>query len=347
MERKKNPRGLSTLLAFILKSKKLMAVAKAFKALKFLKPMITIGTMFLSLLTYGFMYGWVFGVGIVVMIFVHEMGHVIALRQKGYPSSAPIFIPLLGAVIFAPSKMERNNEAYVGIGGPVLGSIGAIVAYLVYLIHPDHPMIWLVMSYIGVFINLFNMIPIRPLDGGRVTQAIGPWFSFVGIMILFILTLTLKDPGLLLIWVLVLDDAKGVPIKHKAMIIILIWISLVYCLFFDVGTNPPKWQLIVDLIIAVLFGLGTVLLSRRKNNEVLRRYQQIKFKLSDANRPQLKFSVRMKWLSKYLLLTISLFILLIYQQKTITPLMEKQKNNKEKVKKPSPQIAKTCPRAGF
>lgn len=337
MKNKKSFRGISTILALILKSKKLVVAVKALKAVKFLKPLITMGSMLLSLMVYGWVYGWVFGIGLVAMIFIHEIGHVIALKQKGYPFSAPIFIPLLGAVIFAPSKMERDTEAYVGIGGPVLGTIGALSAYLIWYLDPGHSMFWLIMSYVGIFINLFNMIPIRPLDGGRVTQAVGPWFKWVGIVILLILTLAMKDPGLLLIWILVIDDMTNIPIKQRSIMVVLVLISMFICLIAGIG--PSFWVLLFDFIIAFVFGFFIIIRGLSKDNDELKRVEDEIAERSGLNRPELDQSTRNAWLIKYLLLTFGLIFILYQQQKSITPWLEEMKKQNEKSEVPSPQIS--------
>jgi|SRR3989344_7938443 len=128
--------------------------------------------MAVSAFAYAFLLGPWFGIGLVVLLLIHEMGHVIALRLRGYESSTPVFIPFLGAAIFAPKFTDRDNEAFVGYGGPLLGSIGAVALFAVWFFLPTDSVaaqLVLITSYFGVYLNLFNMIPISPLDGGRIT----------------------------------------------------------------------------------------------------------------------------------------------------------------------------------
>lgn len=106
---------------------------------------------------------------------IHELGHVFAFKILGYKVSAPVFIPFLGAVVFGPIPKDRSEEALVGIGGPWLGTFGAILCIIPFLI-TGHP-IWAMGGLLGTYINLFNMIPLRPLDGGRITQAISEDFQ--------------------------------------------------------------------------------------------------------------------------------------------------------------------------
>lgn len=106
------------------KSAKLISLLKV---IKLTKVILTASTMALSAVIYGWTYGPAFGVGLVSMLFIHEMGHVIAMRRVGMKTSAPVFIPFLGAVIFVPHIEDRAIEAYVGYGGPLLGSLAALV----------------------------------------------------------------------------------------------------------------------------------------------------------------------------------------------------------------------------
>jgi Zn-dependent protease len=164
----------------------LVALAAAWKwiliglKLPFLKAA---GWLFVSLFFYAMAYGWPFAVGFVLLIFIHEMGHVIAARIVGLKVSLPYFIPFMGAVI-ALREAPRNAwiESVVGVGGPLLGSIGAAGTTCLYF-YTGHP-IFLILGYTGFLLNLFNLIPIVPLDGGRIVSAISPWLWVVGLAIM-------------------------------------------------------------------------------------------------------------------------------------------------------------------
>src|SRR5205814_10223411 len=93
-----------------------------------LKILTTSGSMLVSVGAYALIWGWKFAIGFVLLIFVHEMGHVLQLRREGVPASAPLFIPFLGAMV-GMKKLpdDAAAEARVGLAGPVLGSIGALV----------------------------------------------------------------------------------------------------------------------------------------------------------------------------------------------------------------------------
>lgn len=151
-----------------------------------------------SIGAYALAFGWQFAVGLVALLFVHEMGHVAVLRRYGVRATAPIFIPFLGAFI-GMRQLPRDAvmEAQVGLGGPVLGSLGALAAWGVYLLS-GHPL-WLALTYIGVILNLFNLLPIPPLDGGRAVAAISRWLWVVGLVGLGVLLFRMPSPILILI----------------------------------------------------------------------------------------------------------------------------------------------------
>jgi Zn-dependent protease len=135
---------------------------------------------------------------LVLLLFVHEMGHVIQLRREGVRASAPMFIPFLGAVISAKSLgKDALAEARVGLAGPVLGSAGAAACLAV--AEATDSDLFRALAYIGFLINLFNLLPVVPLDGGRAMAAMAPWTWFVGLGGLVALVLLVPNPILLLI----------------------------------------------------------------------------------------------------------------------------------------------------
>jgi Zn-dependent protease len=165
--------AVAALAALIAKLKLLLLV------LPKLKLLVTFGSMLVSVAAYSLLFGWDFAIGLVLLIFVHEMGHVIALRREGIKASAPMFIPFLGAIITSRSLGENAlAEARVGLAGPILGSIGSLVPLLIY--HASGNPMWRALAFFGFYLNLFNLIPISPLDGGRAMAAMAPWMWIVG-----------------------------------------------------------------------------------------------------------------------------------------------------------------------
>ncbi|HTU86137.1 MAG TPA: site-2 protease family protein [Solirubrobacteraceae bacterium] len=163
-----------------------------------LKLLASTGTILVSLAAYALLWGWPFAAGFIALLFVHEMGHVIALRREGLKASAPMFIPFLGAVIAARSLGDNAlAEARVGLAGPVLGTIGSAVCILIW--HATGNTLWEALAFTGFFLNLFNLLPVVPLDGGRAMAAMAPWMWVVGLAALIPLAIIFPNPIIILI----------------------------------------------------------------------------------------------------------------------------------------------------
>lgn len=142
----------------------------------------TILSMGISVLAYAYIYTWKFAIGIVVMIFIHEMGHVWAAKRKNLPVSAPAFIPFLGALITMKKlPQDAETEAYIAFGGPLLGSLGALLCWGVGWWTGME--VFYAIALIGFALNLFNLVPISPLDGGRIVTAISRWMWVLGVIL--------------------------------------------------------------------------------------------------------------------------------------------------------------------
>jgi Zn-dependent protease len=166
-----------------------------------LKLFVTAGTALVSVAAYSIFFGWWFAAGFVVLLFVHEMGHVIALRREGIKASAPMFVPFMGAVIVSRSLGDNAlAEARVGLAGPILGSLGAAAVALVGEFTGSSLLI--ALAYFGFFINLFNLLPVIPLDGGRAAAAMTPWMWFIGFGVLVALAFIDRGNPILLIIVI-------------------------------------------------------------------------------------------------------------------------------------------------
>jgi Zn-dependent protease len=180
-----------------------------FSGLKWGKLATSGGSMLLSLAIYATIWGWRYAAGFIALLFAHEMGHYVAARQRGLNVGAPAFIPFMGAWIALedhPANVE--TEAYVAIAGPIVGTVAALAVYL--WARSEDSGLLLAISYSGLFLNLFNLLPISPLDGGRVTAVLGPRVWFLGVPLL--LALMLYRPGPMLVIVVIL----AVPQLMKA-----------------------------------------------------------------------------------------------------------------------------------
>ncbi len=210
-------------------------ILKALKALKYAKFLITAVTMSLSAILYGFAFGsWYFAIGIVLLLLVHEYGHVVAMWKKGIKASAPVFIPFLGAAIFAEIPDNKDDEAYIGYGGPLIGTAGAIACIAVAFTFPSGSF-WSTLLHIlgnvGLFINLFNLIPARPLDGGRILHPIGGGVVYCGFALLLILALVVHDLMFVLIALFAVDN---MPVRRfvTRMLYGMWWVALGINLLF-------------------------------------------------------------------------------------------------------------------
>ena len=191
----------------------LIALIAKFKAILLLLPKIkilaTAGSALVSVAAYSVLWGWQFAVGFVVLLFIHEMGHVVALRRHGIKASAPMFVPFMGAVIWARSLGDDAlTEARVGLAGPYFGAAAAAVVAIIGLATNNG--LLEALGYIGFLLNLFNLLPVVPLDGGRAMAAMAPWMWFVGFGALVTLEFITPNPILLIICVV-----AGYDLYHR------------------------------------------------------------------------------------------------------------------------------------
>jgi Zn-dependent protease len=194
------PVGL--VLLFVLgKAKLLVPLLKVTK-------LSTLVTMLLTVGIYAQLWGLAFAVGFVLLIFVHELGHALVMRQQGIPAGAPVFIPFVGAVIAMKGRpRDAWVEALVGIGGPLLGSAGALACLAAGW--ATGSLFWHALAYTGFMINLFNLIPISPLDGGRIVGVISRWLWVAGYVVGIAVFLATRSPILLLVLLLGLLGLRG------------------------------------------------------------------------------------------------------------------------------------------
>jgi Zn-dependent protease len=145
------------------------------------KALTVVGSMAVSVAAYTWLWGWKFAVGFVLLLFVHEMGHVVALRRRGIPASAPLFLPFLGAFV-SMKQMPRSvyEEAESALAGPLTGTIGALV--VAWVAHENGSGLLRALAFTGLFLNLFNLLPALPLDGGRVAGALHPAIWLLGLV---------------------------------------------------------------------------------------------------------------------------------------------------------------------
>lgn len=183
-------------------------------------------SMFISIGAYALLFPAGFAIGLVVMILIHELGHVFAARQRGLPVSAPMFIPFMGALITMKRQpRDAVTEAYIAFGGPVLGTVGAIATLWLGMLTNNNLLV--VIANVGFFINLINLMPIHPLDGGRISTAVTRWLWLVGLIGGLIFVYYFKSILFFIIWALfawellqkyVLNNGRGKQIHATSQI---------------------------------------------------------------------------------------------------------------------------------
>mgnify|MGYP001558760213 CR=1 FL=1 len=200
--------GALGLLLWKLKAVVLFAVTKGKALLLGLTKASTFFSMALSFSVYWAAWGWKFALGLVLSIYVHEMGHVSTLRRYGIAATAPMFIPGFGALIrLKQSPSTPREDARTGLAGPLWG-FGAAAAALAVFLWTGAP-IWGAIARCGAWINLFNLIPVWQLDGGRGIRSLsraqrwvlaavcgGMWFmSGEGLLLLLLLAVLFRAMG--------------------------------------------------------------------------------------------------------------------------------------------------------
>jgi Zn-dependent protease len=193
------------------KFKTILALLLSFKWLllggKFL---VSFGSIFASIWIYALAFGWKLGVVFVLLILVHEMGHWVVLRGFGVDVSLPYFIPGLGAFV-AQKGLTANGaqDAAAAIAGPAVG-IAASAICQGYGIATGNTF-WVAAAHIGYLLNLFNLIPVLPLDGGRVAGSIDPRLWMLGLVLFvgYVVSTGLNHP---IAWLfLILIGASSIP----------------------------------------------------------------------------------------------------------------------------------------
>lgn len=158
----------------------------------------TAGSMLVSLAFYAYAFGWQFATGLVLLLLAHEWGHVLAIRLLGLGARGPLFIPFLGAVVqLKRPPRSLKCDAGIALAGPASGTLSALCCLAVYLWVDTK--IWLVLAYTGCILNLFNLIPCSPLDGGKVVPAISSKLWLAGLFVLTVIFVNTRNPFLLLI----------------------------------------------------------------------------------------------------------------------------------------------------
>ena len=247
-------------------------VADVVKTTKLIEPLFTLVTLVLSGITNTKTMGFSAGAGLVIALCFHEWGHFHTARKAGYHPYWWWFIPLLGAVMRFPEIKSRSDEARVAFGGPFYGLLFTLMVSILWFLSVIFPQVYtwkegseflFMTAFVSVILNLFNLIPISPLDGGRICQGMdGNWpklMRFIGFVLLIIVTALSKQATMLVIWILVIGEFRlsfrGHVLEHSQRFIVGLCIFLVMltklCLQYTTGALYG-WGLLGEFAYSML-----------------------------------------------------------------------------------------------
>jgi len=290
--------------AFLALGAKSLKLVKLLKFFKVAKPFLLLASIAVSVIGYAFMLGPWLAVLFVVLLLVHEMGHVAVMHRKGFKTPVMVFIPFLGAAVFTKNFGDRDTEAAVGYGGPLLGTAATLLVMLVWIFMPKGTpwsSIVLAAGFLGSYINLFNLVPVSPLDGGRITQAAGTQVKYFGISLLAIASALMREPAILYIWIIVFFEMTMFPPRFRAAICASCWVAMAGLMSLGYGSQPIYVNAL-DCLFTSPFVLIAVVSARRKQEWV-----------APDDRPQLPPSQRWSWLARYLALSAVLGVCFFVQ----------------------------------
>ena len=219
----KRAAGAAVMIAVLL-------LGKAKFLLLGLTKMSTFTSMFAFFGVYWSLYGWPLALGLVVSIYIHEMGHVAMLRRLGIDAGAPLFIPGVGALVMLKQHItDPLTDARIGLAGPIWGLGAAIAASVVY--YATGAGIWLAIAQLTAFLNLFNLIPIWQLDGSRGVHVLAAWER----------------------WALVSAIALALLMSGQRLLFIVAAVAVWRALQREAGPGNPR---ILATFIALVFALS-------------------------------------------------------------------------------------------
>jgi Zn-dependent protease len=174
------------------------APAKRTGPARLLKSIMPLSSLVASMVVYAWIFNWELSLGIIALLFIHEIGHYLVIRAKGLPASLPIFIPLVGAYV-AMRRMPASvrDEAEIAVAGPAMGALSAIVCFLLFQWTQEPNL--LLLARLAFLLNLINLIPVAPLDGGRIVGAISRWIWVLGLLLIAVGFFYLNDPVMRLV----------------------------------------------------------------------------------------------------------------------------------------------------
>ncbi|MCW3053343.1 MAG: peptidase [Chthonomonadales bacterium] len=232
-----------------------IGLAKFGGALKFLtfgKYLITAGSMFVSIVLLGAYYGWWWmGVGVVFLIFLHELGHAITVKRLGYRVTAMVFLPFMGAFVQHERARTAVETAQIAIMGPVAGMLAGLACGAVYGMTGS--LFWLILAYFSFYMNLFNLAAIPFLDGGRVTPLIPSKILLAGLLVNLLINFRSPVCWMLLLFALpqiterwrynTIDPSLGVSKQDQQNYMFAYFAMVLFMGFASLTTQHWIWEL--------------------------------------------------------------------------------------------------------
>jgi Zn-dependent protease len=304
----KESKSLWIVCALYLLTKGLAAL-KALKSVKAVGVVLSPLLMAISSLAYGFYFGsFYFGIGLVMLILIHEAGHMWACRREGVPHSLPYFIPFLGAMIMTKIPKSAHSEAVIAFGGPLIGSIGAVACIGVAFMFPagsNASIIFHLLGSTGLMLNLFNLIPIRPFDGGRILATLPSAVQYIGFCVVWALAYITQDAIFVFMLMLTLDE---IPIRAVVRRSLLALMLAVFSIMLAMS-GSILWQ-----VCAVILGVLALLVCRYAFHA-----RDIPLESSDFEHDQSSLRVKILWSCAYTSLSVTLFALIVWQMNHLPP----------------------------
>lgn len=273
-------------------------VLKFLKAIKILGPLMMVVSGIFTGEIYSLIMKTSLVAGLLLSLAVHELGHYVATKQRGLRASWWLFIPFVGAWMEAPDFRSRYDEAYIAFGGPFIGGIFSLTLFSAWSVLPlsnEWGNVLFTTAFLSTMLNLFNMIPLSPLDGGRITEGLSVWFRIAGFIFLIVLSLYTAEASMLLVWMLVLSEIRmSALLRYGVSIVLLILMAVLIMLGYHGSSVLEDW---------CYFAVGVWLLST-----FYKRWKHPSLKY-DYRRTVLTHRERGHWKLLYCGLLISLIVL--------------------------------------
>jgi len=235
--------GVIALLLWKFKFLLVLLLTKGKLLLLGLTKVSTLGSMFVFFGVYWSLWGWPFALGFVVSIYIHEMGHVAWLARYGIKASAPMFIPGLGAMVRLKQYPQTPAiDARIGLAGPLWGLCAVVVAWLIYL--ATGAQIWGAIAKVSAWVNLFNLLPFAPLDGGRGFRALTKQERLFAAAVIGATWFVTAEPLLILLLIVAVFQVFAKPAEKPDTPVFLWYVAMVVLLaaFATLDVDPHASQ---------------------------------------------------------------------------------------------------------